>query len=179
MADRVKKRSLSVVDPGREGLGQPTIMDRGLAALHGTPYVHLAVFAIDVDRVFRELDAPLPLGWEIQLCVRYLARVGAALDPRLIEDACRSAMAQKGDVLGTELPFAIDRAVRIGVLPSSLAALFRGWRDPPHRLLRALDDLEAREPAASADSARACLAHPLRPPLAEPTADALHAIVGA
>ncbi|MFW5921464.1 MAG: hypothetical protein ACOCUS_06455, partial [Polyangiales bacterium] len=39
-------------------LGAPTIMDRALAARHGVPYVHLAVFAIDVDRV-RELHEDL------------------------------------------------------------------------------------------------------------------------
>jgi len=51
------------------GLGLHTIMDRHLAAAFGAKYVHLVVFAIDIDRVYW-LDpdrADLPFGWEVFL----------------------------------------------------------------------------------------------------------------
>jgi hypothetical protein len=70
------KRTLPQLEKAREGLGRPTVMDRALAARHGVPYVHLAVFAIDVDRV-REAtesdDDPRPFAWEVFLTARYLA----------------------------------------------------------------------------------------------------------
>jgi hypothetical protein len=65
----------------------------------------------------------------------------------MVEDACRYAMDQSGDVLGSQLPFAVYRAVHVGALPESLRSLFRAWRSPPEQLMSALDSLDAREPA--------------------------------
>ena len=51
------KRALpQTVAPSK--LNLPTIMDRTLAQKHGAQYVHLVVFAIDIDRVYTE-TAPL------------------------------------------------------------------------------------------------------------------------
>ena len=62
-----KQKRLNVVRPRDTKLGRATIMDRALAQRYGAPYVHLAAFAIDVDRVHRSRpDAPgLPDGCEV------------------------------------------------------------------------------------------------------------------
>ncbi|HEX6243796.1 MAG TPA: hypothetical protein VFZ61_22935, partial [Polyangiales bacterium] len=59
------KRPLRVVGTKESKLGSATIMDRALAQRYGAPYVHLAAFAIDVDRVHRLEDerSTLPFAW--------------------------------------------------------------------------------------------------------------------
>ena len=70
------KRALPSVAPEQTALGLPTIMDRELAAAHGVTYVHLAVFAIDVDRVYwlEPEHEGLPFGWEVFLTEQFLLR---------------------------------------------------------------------------------------------------------
>ena len=67
-------RRLPVAANAEGHLELPTIMDRTLAAKYRGPYVQLAAFAIDVDRVYaEETEAPvLTFGWEVFLTECYL-----------------------------------------------------------------------------------------------------------
>ena len=56
MSDAPKRRLPAAPS---SGLDHPTIMDRALAAEHGPAYVQLAVFAIDIDRLYA-LDPERP-----------------------------------------------------------------------------------------------------------------------
>jgi hypothetical protein len=183
------KRSLEVLDPGAEALGAPTIMDRGLAARWGVPYVHLAVFAIDIDRIREALDADesaapdaesraWPFGWEVFVTAIYARD---HLDPvahaELIDDACTAVIeaAQLGDgaTLGNQLPFSVYDLVHREVWPQSLRSSFTRWERRPSQLSRRLDPLWADE-AAEWDRLRgACLALDIVPPLAAPTRSVL------
>lgn len=180
------KRPLPTVGPGPQGLGTPTIMDPTLAARHGAPYVHLAVFAIDVDRVRRWLEeageeANVPFGWEVFLTEAYvLAELDLAdeLDRWMIHDTCRALIRTKprgGEppALGAQVPFSVYDAVARGAAPGTLRELFRGWGKRAAPLvdeLRPLWDDPASHVAALSEL---CLDVPLDPPLAEPTARAL------
>jgi hypothetical protein len=150
-------------------------MQRALAARHGVAYVHLAVFAIDVDRLHRVLGDTLPLGWEVLLTERYLRHVGAGVDAQMVEDACRAAM-EPGDALGGQLPFAVYRATRAGTVPFVLDHVFRSWHSLPDQLMAALDVLDSADPALIARLATTCIEASLDPPIAEPTRDALRAM---
>jgi hypothetical protein len=183
-----KKKGLRVAKPGEQKLGRATIMDRALAQRHGAPYVHLAAFAIDVDRVHRlDFDRPTqPFAWEVFLTELRLARFmdEASNDPsQMFEDMCLSVMdlprpdADAQGVLGAQLPFAIYAGVAHEHLPASLGACFRVWKKPPTDLLSELDALSAR-PELPKALARHCLAAALEPPLAEPVRSALLAIAG-
>lgn len=181
-----KKKGLRVTKPGDQKLGRETIMDRALAQRHGAPYVHLAAFAIDVDRVHRlDLDRPSqPFAWEVFLTEQRLARFmdEAESDPsQMLEDMCLAVMdlprpvGDEQGVLGAQLPFAIYAGVAHEHLPASLGNCFRSWKKPPTDLLSELDELAAR-PGLGALLARHCLAAQLTPPLAEPVRVALEAI---
>jgi hypothetical protein len=175
------KLRLQQAAPAR--LEQPTIMDRTLALEHGAPYVQLAVFAIDVDRLFA-LDperSVLPFGWEVFLCEAYLL---CALDPNaesthgLLEDTCLAVLAQQPDEqgYGSQLVFAVYDAVSRGALPATLKPMFRSWRKAPVQLLDALAELW-RDPLASLQRCAAdCLQRKLDPPLAPPTRTVLEAM---
>jgi hypothetical protein len=164
-------------------LDQPTIMDRALALAHGAPYVQLAVFAIDLDRLFA-LDperAVLPFGWEVFLCEAYLL---GALDASaesthgLLEDTCLGVLAQEPDEqgYGSQLVFAVYDAVHRGALPSTLLPMFRSWRKAPVQLLDALAELWRDLPASLQRCAADCLQRKLDPPLAPPTRTVLQAM---
>lgn len=176
----MKKRILHKVKPEQVGLGLPTVMDRTLAAEHGSAYVKLAVFAIDVDRVYH-LDperAGLPLGWEVLLTQAYLCRHYTATpdsERALIEALCLTVLdAPPGEpLLGAQITFAVYDAVQRGELSASLAVVFHRWRSAPKQLLSALQELR-QQSGLVPELASYCLNAPLRPPLAAPTEEALH-----
>lgn len=173
-------KSLRVVGAREEGLGQPTIMDRTLAQKYGVPYVHLAVFSIDVDRVkdaLGEEDDSLPMGWEIFVVEHYVL---SCFDPNddshnaLLEDACLAILdeAPGEQKLGAQLPFAIYDAIRRGAWPDKILPAFRQWKKKPDKMLRELEPLFALEKASAARFSRLCLETALEPPPAPPTRDA-------
>ena len=176
-----KRRSLDVVSPDApEGLGVETIMDRALAARFGVPYVHLAVFAIDVDRINAEHgdDDAFPAGFEVFLTELYLT---ARFDPvsdsdarELVVETCENVI-ESGQALGAQVPFAVYAAIERGTWPSELASVFRGWKKKPAELLRSVTALHD-DPDAARRIATACLEAPLDPPLAGPTREALEAL---
>lgn len=158
-------------------------MDRALAQRHGAPYVHLAAFAIDVDRV-RLLEGErtsLPFGFEVLLTELRLARYmdETQTDPSgLLEDMCLSAMdlSTSGEgVLGAQLPFAIYAGVAHGHLPTTLGNCFRSWKKPPLELADELGALAA-QPGLVSRLAEHCLEAKLTPPLVEPVRTALEAM---
>jgi hypothetical protein len=185
-----RRRVLHRAERGKTKLELPTIMDRGLAQKHGAPYIHLAAFAIDIDRLFAavapddeddigltgETPEELPFGWEVFLTS---ARV-RALDPgdpkvlAMLEEACAFVLDQAPDEqgYGSQLVFGVYDAVKRGALPQQLADLFRSWRGRPKQLDRALDQLW-KDPAALPAIAARCTAITLDPPLAPPTRTAL------
>jgi hypothetical protein len=192
MVGGVSKRPLPVVDRDHEGLGAPTIMEPALAARHGAPYVHLAVFAIDVDRVraFVEAEHPehdLPFGWEVFLTELYLLRSFDAEHPRalaVIEDACLSVLELGTDPegeppLGSQLPFAVHDAVQRGVLPGHLASLFASWRGRAGGLVQELEPLWREAHRHGPALASLCLEVPMEPPLPGPTVHALEELARA
>jgi hypothetical protein len=186
-----RRRVLHRAQRGEAKLELPTIMDRGLAVKHGALYVHLAAFAIDVDRVFAAV-APddeddigltgeaepyeLPFGWEVFLTSARLR----ALDPNdpkvlaMLEETCAFVLDQAPDEqgYGSQLVFGVYDAVQRGTLPESLTDLFRSWRARPKQLERALDELWKDDAALPAVAAR-CASVTLDPPLAPPTRTAL------
>lgn len=178
-------KRLPLIDPDTEGLGRATIMDRALAQDHGVRYVHLAVFAIDVDRVAEQAPAEdsLPMGWEVFLTEHFLlAELSEPSDAELalLEDVCASVLDQDGQgrVLGSQLAFAVYDAVARGALPASLGAAFKRWRSPPKQLVRELAG-PWQEPDANARRfALHCLAQTLEPPLSPPTLEALQELAG-
>jgi hypothetical protein len=178
-------KRLPQLAPEAEGLGRPTIMDRALAQDHGVRYVHLAVFAIDVDRVAEAAPAEdsLPLGWEVFLTEHFLLAEfsePSAAELALLEDVCEAVLDQEGQqrALGNQLCFAIYDAVARGALPNSLGSPFKHWRSAPKQLLAELAELW-RDPEASARRcALHCLAQKLEPPLAPPTLEALQELAG-
>lgn len=192
MADERAKKGLTQVVPGAEGLGRPTIMDRALAQRHGAAYVHVAVFAIDVDRVrdAREaLEDDLPFAWEVFLTEAYLVeRLDPEADPdarALVEDLVlgvidRSAESAGGEegVLGSQLPFAAWDAIARGAWPDSLRGAFDAWKARPTKLVKDLARLWAEKDVRVRALARACLETPMTPPLAPPTLEALARMAG-
>lgn len=181
-----KKKGLRVVKPGDQRLGRATIMDRALAQKYGAPYVHLAAFAIDVDRVHRlDFERPTqPFAWEVFLTELRLARFmdEATTDPaQMFEDMCLAVMdlpraaSDTQGVLGAQLPFAIYAGVAHEHLPTSLGQCFQIWKKPPTDLLAELDAL-AQRPELVATLAAHCLRAQLDPPLAEPVRVALLAM---
>lgn len=164
-------------------------MDRALAQKHGAPYIHLAAFAIDVDRV-RELleaadldgeDAAYPFGWEVLITERYLTE---RFDPihrpeqvSLLEDVVLGVLEGDPDALGGQVAFAIWSAIRRERFPARLSGAFASWREEPVELADALDALVEREGELVRGLAAACLETAIDPPLAPPTADALRALM--
>ncbi len=172
MADK----SLPRLGPAQEKLGLPTIMDRALAARHGVAYVHLAAFAIDLDRVREAVegyDDPRPFGWEVLLTEVYLVARFGPDDTSILEDAVLSVLDGEPDALGGQLPFAVWDAVERGELPRSLREAFRSWRARPHELVEALAKLWARGDDLIRELAKRALDVELDPPLAPPTREAL------
>jgi len=157
------------------GLGQPTVMDRTLAAQYGVAYVHLMAFSIDVDRVYAEAPAEglLPFGWEVFLCARYLqARVDSRSDRgrSLIEDSVLQILAAPpGEPrLGGVLAFAVYAGVERGLLDQGLKHAFSTWRSPSKQLRRALDGCFA-DGDLLPRVALHCLGTAMAPPLSPPS----------
>lgn len=180
------RKGLPQISKEAEGLGRPTIMDRGLATRHGAPYVHLAVLAIDVDRVRDardDLDDPLPFGWEVFLTEQYLLErfdpVADATARALLEDTVLDVLERsvgeehEEGLLGSQLPFAVWDAIARGVWPAELRGAFASWRARPKELVRELAPLWQDADANRRALARACLDTPITPPLAPPTVEAL------
>ncbi len=172
------KRKLGVA-PQEEGLGLPTIMDPELARAHGVRYVHLAAFAIDVDRIRDEveteaMDPEWPFGFEVFLTEAWIVE---GLDPQaertIIEAACVGAMNRSvdtpGQLFGAQLPFAVYDAVARGALPADMRDLFKAWKSPPRDLMDELAPLWGSADAEKRRLARACLEVAIEPPLAPPT----------
>jgi len=163
-------------------------MDRELAQKHGVTYVHLAAFAIDVDRVRDEveteaLDPMWPFGFEVFLTEAWLVeKLGEGANEALLADACAAVMkkslAHEGQVFGAQLPFAVFDGVARGELPEKLRQLFAIWKHEPRDLLDDLAELWARAEAERPRLARACLEVELDPPLAPPTREKLEAWAG-
>lgn len=156
-------------------------MDRGLAARHGVAYVHLAAFAIDVDRV-REAtesqDDERPFGWEVFLTECYLVEAldsSAEATTALIEDTLLSVLELREgeEVLGTQLPFAVWHMVESGRWPAPMARALRHWKGKPQQLGRDLDGFFAEHLTTRKVLALGCLELDLDPPLAPPTEERL------
>ncbi|MCS6858393.1 MAG: hypothetical protein NZM37_11825 [Sandaracinaceae bacterium] len=172
------KRQLPLFDEQRARLGRPTIMERALASKYGTPYVHLAAFAIDIDRIY-ELEekrpSRLPFGWEVFLTSQYLqARCDPVRHHEMIEESVLSIMEGRGIIrrLGTQLPFAVWLLVHRKSWPEALGACFASWKKPPLSLAKALESLFA-DPLQPALMAQHCLNLSLDPPIAPTTREAL------
>jgi hypothetical protein len=168
------------------GLGLNTIMDRQLAATLGSRYVHLAVFAIDIDRVYwlEPERSDLPFGWEVFLCEHeVLARFDreSLTDRELLAAMCANVLeAPPGEpALGGQIVFAIYDAVRRGQLDPELSALFIAWQKPPEDLVASLAQLWEAPRESAKRLAEHCLGASLTPPLAPPTRATLEAIAKA
>lgn len=184
----MRRRVLHSARRGETKLELPTIMSRDLALKHGAPYVHLAAFAIDVDRVFAQLapddeddigvteedgDPELPFGWEVFLTSARVRGLDAA-DPKILsmlEEACAHVLDQAPDEqgYGSQLVFGVYDAIGRGALPESLRDLFRGWRSRPKQLERALDALWRDATTTLPAIAERCRQEAMKPPLAPPT----------
>lgn len=180
----MKRRSLPLSTPSQAGLGLPTIMDRDLAAAHGSAYVFLAVFAIDIDRVYwlDPEDASLPFGWEVFLTEYFVLSWAHAQGERsqeLLDAICTPLLEETpGEPpLGGQVVFAVYDAVARGALPEALKTLFTSWRHAPRELLQNLQTLHASAGASAKQLAAHCLAADLQPPLAPPTRQSLEQIV--
>jgi hypothetical protein len=185
----VVKKQLPTMAPEDEGLGYDTIMDPGLAQRWGVPYVHLVVFAIDLDRLRIETEADddaesvWPFGWEVFLTEMHLLGLVDPDDPdhlALLEDVCLGVLEagpSEEPPLGAQVVFAVYDAVARGALPESLKGAFSSWKEPPTELLADLAPFFERPEVEAADLAMACLEVPMTPPLAPPTIDALEAML--
>jgi hypothetical protein len=171
--------------PTQTSLGLPTVMDRDLVAAHGVSYVQLAVFAIDIDRVYwlePELDS-LPFGWEVFLTEWFLlAHILPDSEKQrdLLEAICVPLLDETpGEPpLGGQIIFAVYDAVQRGVLDPTLIKLFAGWRTPPREMVNALAALHVDPLPHIAKFASYCLQAELEPPLAPPTREALLKLTG-
>lgn len=182
------RKPLPLIKPAQTGLGAPTIMDRELAQRHGSRYVQLAAFAIDVDRVCQALaddesvdDASLPLGWEVFVTEAFMLTLLDGNDEAqhsLLEDVCLDLLVDQADPrLGSQLPFAVFDAVTRAALPTTLGALFHRWKSPSKTLLADLAALWAQRDVALPKLAQMCLDVPLDPPLSPPTQQALRSML--
>ena len=176
-----KPRQLKVVGANDSKLGQATIMDRALAHRYGAPYIHLAAFAIDIDRVNQRIGDQLPFAWEVWLTEFSLKRLMDSVkhDPTsMLEDTCLAILdlprPKPGELgaLGGQLAFALYTAVARGIVPARLGHCFAVWKKPPVELIDDVAALEQTEGLA-AELARRCLEAPLDPPLVAPVRAAL------
>jgi hypothetical protein len=179
-----KRKSLEVLSPKAEKLGRATIMDRALAQKHGTAYVMLSAFAIDLDRV-RELDPDdetLPFGWEVALTDAYLTKLFAPVQQGrvagILEDVALHILElprPSDDVpaaLGSQLSFAIFTATQRGELPDALFGCFRAWKKPPLDLAHDVAAMLA-EPEQMKRAIAYCKNAAVSPPLVDPVVKAL------
>jgi hypothetical protein len=174
----MKRKSLPVVSPSQSGLGIPTIMNHDLVAAHGVAYVHLAVFCIDIDRVYwlDPEDTTLPFGWEVFLTEFYVLYTQPAQE--LLEVMCTELLeeTQGEPPLGGQVAFAVYDAVQRGALPQELTRMFGGWKNRPRELVIQLAELHKQAADNAKRLAVHCLQAKLTPPLAPPTREALEQI---
>lgn len=172
------KKSLPQASPTK--LGRPTIMDRALAARHGVDYVHLAAFAIDVDRIREAVegyDDPRPFGWEVFLVEAYLVErfdpIRRPEEAVLFEDVVLSVLEGEPDALGSQVVFAVWDLIGRDRFPKRLEGAFAAWPAKPKELVKDLDRLFVDESRHIVELARGCLDVALDPPVAPPTDEAL------
>lgn len=177
------RRPLRTIRREQAGLGLRTIMDRQLAAKLGSKYVHLVVFAIDIDRVYwlEPERSDLAFGWEVFLCEQHvLAHFDreSATDRELVAAVTANILEQPAGEpsLGSQIVFAIYDAVRRGELDAELGQLFMAWHKPPVDLVESLAELWKNPGDSARPLANHCLRAPLTPPLAAPTRAALEAL---
>lgn len=158
-------------------------MSPELATVHGVPFVHLAVFAIDIDRIHAEVadDDDWPFGWEVYLTEHYVLHrmdVDDATRRALLEATLASILDRRGgdSPLGSQLTFAVYDAVTRGQLPTELRSAFKGWRKGPRALLASLRILHERGDEALEAIVDRCLTYDLDPPVAGPTRSALESM---
>lgn len=177
---------LPTVGPEATGLGRTTIMNKALAERHGVPYVHLVVFAIDLDRMREAIEEDgnedtWPFGFEIFLTEMHMLGLIDVADEthlEMLEDIVTSVMEGEKDALGAFLVFAIHDALRRGVLPERLETSFVGWKkQKKNKLHDALDALWRSPEVEAADIAMACLEIELTPEIAPPVRDALESML--
>ncbi len=171
------------LQPVREGIGTPTVMEPALADRFGVPYVHAVVYAIDTDRVRAHVDdheprsgeegGPWPFGWEVFLTGHRLAGLlDAERDHELLEAMVGSAI-EAGHALGSQLALSAFDLVERGEWPSAGRAWFARWRrQDPVKLSRSLDAFWADRAGWAERLAARCLACPLDPAAAPPTRSA-------
>jgi len=178
------RTSLPVATPAQQKLGLGTIMDRELATQFGVPYVHLAAFAIDTDRVRERFEQvlvdedQLPFGWEIFLTAQF---IHAAFEPvheghrMVVEDAVQAVLDRAHSEeapLGAQLPFAVYDLLRRALWPEDALVLFSQWKKKPDATLAELEPLWADAIVAAGELAHACLQCDLEPPAAQPVQEA-------
>ncbi len=181
LGSRPMKRSLDQVAPQHRGLGLATIMNRGLAEKYGVPYVHLAAFAIDVDRVcgaITDQNPLLPEAFEIYLALLWIEEFvqTSALSKsevcEMLEEICVSIFEGNSEAYGTQITFALWVGCEQARLPLELVPLFSSWKKKPTEVLRYVTALgEIKNSRASI--AKACLTVAVDPPLAPPTVSKL------
>jgi len=171
-----------------EALGRDTVMDRGLALRYGADYVHLAAFAIDLDRIREALEEDdedydqgtdaWPFGWEVFLTEAYLL---SQLDPArrdhrdLVQETVDVILdaGPGSELLGAQLVFALYDAVARGAWPEEAASVFRTWKHAPDELVRALRPLWEDAETHQRELAESCLEAEITPPIIAPTRAAL------
>ena len=171
-----RKSPLPIASEAPRSLGLKTIMSRDLAALHGIDYVHIAAFAIDLDRIREgiEIDPSAkewPFGWEVFLTECFLRE---RLDPtieshqRLVEDLCWSIFEfGPGDPrLGGQVLFAVYSAIHSGAWPASWKKLFHGWLGKPDGLMAELEALQPRADELRTELSQLLVHIPVEPPMA-------------
>ena len=141
--------------------------------------MHLAAFAIDVDRVRDEVETeaidPLwPFGFEVFLTESWLIEeLNLETHALLLAETCSGVMKQSteedGQIFGAQLPFAVYDGFARGVLPEDLRRLFGSWKSEPRELVRDLAELWADAEGARKRLAASSLEVPLEPPIAPPT----------
>lgn len=155
-----------------------------LATEFGSEYVHLAAFAIDIDRIQALIEedpaAKWPFGWELFLTEYFMLGLLEPLNDRfvlLLREICKEMVgeAASGELLGAQLPFAIYDAINRGFLPEELKSLFDVWESV--ELPEELDESWERPNIEAADLAEACLEVEMSPPLSPTTQVALEDIV--
>lgn len=178
----MSRKKLLQVSPADTQLGAHTIMDRTLARQHGSAYVQLVVFAIDIDRVYADtsLGERLPFGFEVFLCEARIATLALeapetlAMLSALVGSVLSQPEGEQG--YGSQVVFAVHDLIKRGFLPRTLRELFADWRGKRTQLEGGLDGLWNDAERMLPELARACLDAELSPPLAEPTRQALAAM---
>lgn len=161
-----------------EGIGQPTIMDAGLAGHFGVLYVHLAVNAIDLDRIaqYYELraerdggDSTWPFGGEVFMLCNYI-EYHVAEQTELLERATLHVfdkLESEHDALGAALPYAVWCCVRRKTVSEDLQGLFSHWKGKPQGLANDVDAF-FEKPDSLKSLALRCLSTNLEPPASPP-----------